>query len=200
MIARYVLWLVAAFVSGSIPFGYLLAKTRGVDITTVGSGNIGATNTARVLGKRLGAIVLVLDALKAWVPTWLVLRYGGVLPSLPLANLAEAFVGFAAICGHVFSPWMKFRGGKGVAPSLGVFLVLAPMATAIATLVWVVLYASFRIASLGSLVASLVLVLAMIWRGAPSGHAAVVIATFVLVVIRHAENIKRLLAQREGQV
>lgn len=200
MITGWVTWLVAAFVSGSIPFGYLLAKTRGVDITTVGSGNIGATNTARVLGKKLGAIVLVLDALKAWLPTWLVLRYGGELPTLPLSHLAEASVGFAAICGHVFSPWMKWKGGKGVAPSLGVFLVLAPVATGIATLVWVVLYASFRIASLGSLVASLVLVLAMIWRGAPSGHVAVVFATFVLVVIRHTENIKRLLAQREGKV
>lgn len=196
----YIGWLVAAFACGSIPFGYLLAKRRGVDITKVGSGNIGATNTARVLGKKLGAVVLVLDACKAWLPTWLALRLGGALPELPLTGLAEASIGLAAICGHVFSPWMKWKGGKGVAPSLGVFLVLAPAATGIAAAVWVVLYAALRIASLGSLLASLVLVLAMVWRGAPSGYVAVVIATFVLVVIRHVDNIKRLLQQREGKV
>jgi glycerol-3-phosphate acyltransferase PlsY len=193
-------YLCASFLSGSIPFGYILAKRRGVDITTVGSGNIGATNTARVLGKKLGAVVLLLDALKAFLPTWLVLRFAGALPQLALPGLAEGAIGLAAIVGHVFSPWMRFKGGKGVAPSLGVFLVLAPAATGIATAVWVIFYTCFRIASLGSLIASLILVLAMVWRHAPSGYLAVVIATFLLVVFRHTENIQRLLAKREGKV
>ena len=197
---RLVVYLVIAFVSGSVPYGFLIAKLKGVDITAVGSGNIGATNTARVLGSKVGGIVLLLDAVKAFVPTWLALRSQVELPSLSLSGLAVGIVGLAAICGHVFSPWMRFKGGKGVAPSLGVFLVLAPLATSTAAFVWVLLFVSFRIASVASLVASLVLVIAMVWLGAPSGYLAVVIATFGLVVMRHTDNIKRLLAKREGKL
>jgi glycerol-3-phosphate acyltransferase PlsY len=130
------LWLLllvlGAFVAGSVPFGWIFARLRGIDLTTVGSGNIGATNAARALGKRWGIVVLVLDAAKGFVPVWLARQHGVELPALGLAGAAPAAIGFAAILGHVYSPWMSFRGGKGVATSLGVFLALAPLAAAAA--------------------------------------------------------------------
>ena len=117
----------AAFLLGSIPFGVLLARRRGVDLKKVGSGNIGATNAARALGKKAGGVVLLLDTLKAFVPTLLAARW--LAPGRP--ELAAA-TGFAAFVGHIYSPWLRFRGGKGVACALGAFLALAPLATAVA--------------------------------------------------------------------
>jgi acyl phosphate:glycerol-3-phosphate acyltransferase len=195
-----ILYLLGAFVAGSVPFGWIVARLKGIDLKQIGSGNIGATNAARALGKPIGVAVLLLDTGKAFLPTWLARRYGADLPDLGLAGAVPALVGFAAICGHVFSPWLAFKGGKGVASSLGVFLAVAPLSAAIAGVVWVVLYATFRISSVGSLVAALALVVSMIVRREPSGHLVVVIATFVLVLVRHVDNIKRLLERREGQV
>src|SRR5687768_14431040 len=111
--------LLFGYWAGAVPFGVLIARWLGVDIREHGSGNIGATNVTRVLGKVPGAIVLVLDAMKGAVPVWLAIRYSGE-PWLVMAT------GFAAILGHCFSPFLEFRGGKGVATAMGVFLVLAP--------------------------------------------------------------------------
>jgi glycerol-3-phosphate acyltransferase PlsY len=198
------LWLLVfvlgAFVAGSIPFGQIIARLRGVDLTTFGSGNIGATNAARALGRPIGILVLMLDAGKSYASTLLARRYGAELPDLGLPALAPALVGFASILGHVFSPWLGGKGGKGVASSLGVFLALAPFSALVAGAIWVVFYAIFRISSLGSLVAAVGLVISMVVRHEPSGHLVVVVATFVLVLIRHVENIKRLLEKKEGKV
>lgn len=118
------------FISGSIPFGYLAARARGVDIRKVGSGNIGATNAMRALGTGWGTAVGLLDALKGAVPAYLALAFSPV----------PGIVGAAAVAGHVFSPWLGFRGGKGVATTLGVFLVLAPAPTAAVLAIWIILF------------------------------------------------------------
>jgi glycerol-3-phosphate acyltransferase PlsY len=193
-------FLLGAFVAGSIPFGQIIARLRGIDLTRFGSGNIGATNAARALGRPIGILVLVLDAAKSFAPTWFARRYAAELPDLGLLDLAPALIGFSSILGHVFSPWLGGKGGKGVASSLGVFLALAPFSALIAGVVWLVFYAIFRISSLGSLIAAAALVISMIVRREPTGHLAVVIATFVLVVVRHVDNIKRLLEKKEGKV
>jgi len=195
-----VLYLLGAFVAGSIPFGWIFARMKGIDLKQIGSGNIGATNAARALGRPIGVAVLVLDAGKAFLPTWLARSHGADLPDLGLPGAATALVGFAAICGHVFSPWLQWKGGKGVASSLGVFLAVAPLSAAIAGGVWLILYVAFRIASLGSLIAAAALVVSMVLRHEPSGHLVVVAATFLLVLVRHTNNIKRLLEARETKV
>lgn len=192
-----VLFVLLAFAAGSVPFGWILARLRGIDLTRVGSGNIGATNATRALGKTAGAVVLLLDAAKGFIPVWLARRYG---LALPLDGASPALVGFAAICGHVFSPWMGWKGGKGVATSLGVFLALAPVCAGIACLAFVAGFAVFRIASIGSLLASLVLVVAMIVRREAVGSIVAVVATFALVVARHADNLKRLFARTESKL
>lgn len=193
-------YLLGSFIAGSIPFGWVFARLKGIDLKQIGSGNIGATNAARALGRPIGVAVLILDAGKAFIPTWLARRYGAELPDLGLPGAAPALIGFAAICGHVFSPWLHWKGGKGVASSLGVFLAIAPLSAAIAGIVWLVLYLAFRIASVGSLAAAAALVVTMVLRHEPSGHLIVVAATFLLVLVRHTDNIKRLLEARESKV
>src|SRR5262249_23957567 len=112
--------VLAGYLVGTLPTGLLVARARGVDIRTVGSGNIGATNVARALGKKLGGLVLAVDALKGFLPTFLAARAG-------LAPEIVAAVGLATILGHIFPLWLRFRGGKGVATGLGVFLAVAPV-------------------------------------------------------------------------
>jgi len=189
-----------AFFAGSIPFGWILARLRGIDLTRVGSGNIGATNAARALGKGAGAFVLVLDAVKGYLPVLMAQRWHLTVAEMPWPGSVPALVGFCAILGHVFSPWMGWKGGKGVATSLGVFLALSPISALAAAGAWLVLYLVLRIASVGSLVAAVTLVVMMFVRREPVGSIAAVIATFVVVVVRHADNIKRLMAGDEGKV
>ena len=177
-------WIVVGFLAGSIPFGMLIARARGIDIQTVGSGNIGATNVARTLGKSWGVVVLLLDASKGAIPVLLSSDRGpGYLPMA---------VGLAAVLGHCFCPWLRFRGGKGVATALGVFLVIDPVASAIAIAVFVAVYLAFRAASLGSMVAALAFPGLLWWRG-HGGLAVALAATLAVVIIfRHRENIDRL--------
>ncbi|MEO6951568.1 MAG: glycerol-3-phosphate 1-O-acyltransferase PlsY [Polyangia bacterium] len=189
-----------AFIAGSIPFGWILARLKGIDLTQVGSGNIGATNATRALGKAAGALVLFLDASKGFFPVWLARRYGLAASELPFDGASPAIVGVAAICGHVFSPWMGWKGGKGVATSLGVFLALSPLSAGIACLAFLVCFAVFRIASIGSLVASLVLVVTMVVRHEAVGSIIAVVATFVIVVVRHTDNIRRLWTRTETRL
>jgi len=192
-----VLLLVAAFLLGSVPFGAIFARRRGVDIQAEGSGNIGATNVARTLGKRLGALVLLLDAAKGAAPmglgVWLV-GAGAVDP------WAAAGAGLAAVMGHCYTPWLRFRGGKGVATALGVFVVLDPVATAISVGVFALAYAVFRKASVGSLLGALLMPVSLWWRGRPAWALGLAVATVVLILWRHRDNIARLRQGREQGV
>ena len=178
-----------AFLTGAIPFGVLVSRTfYGRDIRAAGSGNIGAANALRTLGKRGAAVVLVLDALKGAAPTLIGHAFGG-------DNLA-ALAAFAAIAGHCFSPFLGFRGGKGVATAYGVAWALAWPAGAAFTLVWLAVAIAFGFASLASLVASASVPLVLWFVVGPAG-AVYGVAAFVLILVMHRANVGRLLRGEE---
>ena len=174
------------FAAGAIPFGVIVARRlAGVDIQTHGSGNIGATNVARVLGLVPGLIVLVLDAAKGALPTALALAWCGDL-RVVLAT------GGAAILGHCFSPFLGFRGGKGVATTLGVFLVLAPALAALAAIVFALVVAVTRVPALGSL-AGLATLAAILIARHQDAIATFAVATLLLLFYTHRSNLATLI-------
>jgi len=185
--------VVAAFVLGSIPFGVLMARARGVDLKKVGSGNIGATNAARALGKKTGVVVLLLDTFKAWLPTAAALW-------LRLGPDVAAVTGFAAFAGHIYSPFLKGRGGKGVACGLGAFLALAPACAGIAAAVCVLVVVVTRLGSLGSLLGAASLVPSLWLLHEPRSYVVLGAVMLVLIVWRHRENIDRMLHRRENKL
>jgi acyl phosphate:glycerol-3-phosphate acyltransferase len=194
-------WCVFGFVAGSIPFGLLLAARIGkTDVRTQGSGNIGAANVARVVGKRLGLLTLVLDALKGALPAWWVTQWNPVdidgVDGVERGLLA-GLVGVAAVCGHCFPPWLAFRGGKGVATGLGVVAVLAPEAAAYGLSAFAVAFAGSKIVSVSSLSAAVVVVVALIVRGPIDVRLVPLIACVVLIVLRHRDNLQRLRRREE---
>ncbi len=191
------LLVLAAFLAGSIPFGLLLCRLRGVDIRAVGSGNIGATNVARALGKRFALVVLLLDMGKGLGP---VLAARLLLPADALGERAVAAAMLAAVLGHTFTPFLRFRGGKGVATGLGVFLAVSPVAGAVGLGLYVGLYAALRISSLGSLVGTLAAVVALFLTATPRPQAFAGVAIAAVIVAKHHENIRRLLRREESGV
>ena len=180
----------AAFLLGSIPTGVIVSRFRGVDLRKVGSGNIGATNVGRALGRRWAVFVLVVDAIKGFAPTFLATRL----------DLAPAAVGVAAVLGHVFSVFLKGRGGKGVATSFGAALALAPAAALICGALYGLVFACCRISSIGSITAVLAFPAAMAVLGdrQPS-HYAFAAAVALLVIIRHRDNLRRLARGEENK-
>lgn len=194
----------AAYLFGSIPFGYLLVRVfQGIDVRSIGSGNIGATNVARTGGKGLAIATLVLDALKGWLPVFLVLTVPGIPASSPaqLHTLAAVAALFAVI-GHMFPVWLGFKGGKGVATGLGVFLALAPKAVLVALLLFAVVVALTRYVSLASILAAAAFPVALWWLDRDSFPAFALVlcsAVALLVIVRHHQNIGRLLAGTESR-
>jgi len=187
-----VLWIAGAYLLGSIPTGLLLGKAYGIDVRKEGSGNIGATNLYRTLGRKVGVITLIGDCLKGLVPV-LVARASG------LGAEQVAWVALAAFCGHVFSVFLRFKGGKGVATALGVFLALSPLAVAIAVGVFAVLLLKWRYVSLGSIAAAAVMPLAVSLLGGNRVMLLVTALIAVTVIAKHHENIKRLVAGTESR-
>jgi len=184
----------AAYLVGSIPTGPLLASARGIDLRAVGSGNIGATNVARALGKKLGVVVLVGDALKGFLPVLL------ARVALGLPAPAVAVIGFAAFVGHLFPIYLGLRGGKGVATAAGIFLAMAPLATALALAVWVALFLPWRIVSIASLGAVLVFPVALWLTRAPSAFAVCALLVLVLIVWKHRGNLARIWKRAEQKL
>jgi len=188
------LLILAAYLFGAVPFGLLIAKSRGVDIRKQGSGNIGATNVLRVLGKGWGIFTFVLDALKGFLPAFFFPAIGGVD-----AEYGVLF-GMAAIIGHSFPVYLKFKGGKGVATSAGMLLGVAPAAVGIGFLCWIICMFVSRYVSLSSIVAA-VAVATTVWirgdKGPVVSGALTVLA--VLVVWLHRANIRRLLNGTENR-
>jgi glycerol-3-phosphate acyltransferase PlsY len=184
--------LLLGYLAGSIPFGVLLTRWfRGVDVRQSGSGNIGATNVTRVAGKKLGAVVLLLDALKGALAValaqWL----------LPEAPRMHAAVGLAAFLGHVYPVWLKLNGGKGVATALGVLGVLVPLAAIAGALVYAGLVAAWRVSSIGSLAGGVTAVgVASLTARAPE-YAWLSALLFALILWTHRSNILRLLRHTE---
>jgi glycerol-3-phosphate acyltransferase PlsY len=189
-----ILFLIGTFLLGSFPTGVVVARAKGVDLRKVGSGNIGTTNVGRAFGRRWAALVLLVDAGKGALPVVLATRL------FDLAWLPEA-AGLVAVLGQVFSIFLKGRGGKGVATSLGAGLALAPMPALFCAAVWVALFAAFRIPSLGSLaaVASFPTFL-WLFHAASGPSLAFAAATAVLVFWRHKDNIRRLVHGKELRV
>jgi len=214
--------IIGAYLLGSIPFGLLIAKAHGKDLRSIGSGNIGATNVSRALGRKWAYICFVLDMLKGMVPmlatSILVSRYSFLdehrASSIEYQIMLWLWLatGCAAILGHIFPIYVKFRGGKGVATSFGVALGLWPYYTicaSFAVAIWVVVVLVWRYVSLASICASisfpLVLILAIILRPGwdfISLWPLLIAATAIplMVIIRHRENIKRLLAGTENKI
>jgi glycerol-3-phosphate acyltransferase PlsY len=198
LLAIGLLFVVLAFLAGAVPFGPIVARLRGVDLRSVGSGNIGATNVARALGKRLALVVLLLDVAKGLGPT---LAARLALPAG--AEAASWIVGgamLAAVLGHVFSPFLRFRGGKGVATALGVYLAASPLTGAIGLALYLALYAALRLSSLGSLAGSLAAAASLFLLGAPPPYCLAGVAIAVTVLATHRENIRRLLRGEERKV
>ncbi|NVN98148.1 MAG: glycerol-3-phosphate acyltransferase [Geobacteraceae bacterium] len=183
-----IITLIAAYLLGSIPTGLLLAKSAGVDIRKSGSGNIGATNAYRTLGRTIGILTLVGDCLKGVIPV-LAARYLG------MGDAMIAAVGLAAFLGHVYTVFLGFKGGKGVATALGVFLAVSPAAVGLAALLFALIVWKWRYISLGSILAALSIpgFVAVFDPRPPILLMTIVIA--LLVVWKHRENINRL---REG--
>jgi glycerol-3-phosphate acyltransferase PlsY len=185
--------IVAGYLIGSIDFAVLVARRRGVDIYAEGSGNPGASNVSRVLGKRAGAAVMILDLLKGVVGAGIGELVGG-------SELLGFVAGGAAVVGHCFPIWHRFRGGKGVATTVGVLLWTIPLLGLALALLWAGVIVASRMASLGSL-ALVVLAIPGVWLWAEDGWSAVVMATIsMLVIMRHAENIRRLLSGGEQTI
>ena len=187
----HILFLIGAFLLGSFPTGVVVACAKGVDLRKVGSGNIGTTNVGRALGRGWAALVLLIDAGK------------GALPVVLAAGLFEqtwlpAAAGLVAALGQVFSVFLKGRGGKGVATSLGAGLALAPLPALACVVVWVALFAAFRISSIGSLaaVASFPTFL-WLFRAGSFANLTFAAAVALLVFWRHKDNIRRLLRGEE---
>jgi len=198
------LWLLplAGYLLGSIPFGYLIVRfTKGTDVRGAGSGNIGATNVNRVAGAGAALATLLLDMAKGYCAVWLAERVsGGEIGWMALSGLA-------AVAGHLFPVWLRFRGGKGVATAVGVFVPLCWMGVAAAAVVWLVVVSIWRYVSLASVVAAAALPLAMYFLYAPgTRHAPPLTVSFstamvaILIIIKHRDNIGRLLAGTESRL
>ena len=187
---------IIGYLLGSLPFGYLVAKAHGVDIFKVGSGNPGATNVKRVLGAKAGNTVFALDALKGAV--------AAAWPMLPFVHTPDAgimgLVGvIAAVLGHSFSMFTRFKGGKGVATAAGGLVVLIPLASLIGVIVWVLTFFITRYVSLGSVLAAIAVPAASWLRDNPLPINLVATALGLFVIVRHRENIRRLLNGTESK-
>jgi acyl phosphate:glycerol-3-phosphate acyltransferase len=179
--------IIISYLVGSVPSGVIIASFAGIDVRNAGSGNIGATNVARVLGKGRGVLTLLADAAKGILPVLLALRLG-------FDYAGAAGVAVAAFLGHLYPIYLKFRGGKGVATAMGALLVLAPLATVILTMVFGAAVLISRIVSLGSIAAALTapVILWLLSYPAPLIGMGTFFGT--MVILRHRANIQRLLA------
>jgi glycerol-3-phosphate acyltransferase PlsY len=189
----YLLTAIVAYFVGSIPTGYLFGRAAGLDIRTAGSGNIGATNVFRTLGKAAGVAVLLIDALKGFVPTKFLLLGATADTREYHAMLAGLF----AILGHNYTCWLRFKGGKGIATSAGVLIALAPYGLLITLAAWLIVLAISRYVSLASVVAALVLPFAVWAVGGSTIVIALCTILSVLAIYKHRTNIQRLLAGTE---
>jgi glycerol-3-phosphate acyltransferase PlsY len=214
-ILGYVIVAVAAYLLGSIPSGFLVARARGVDIRTVGSGNIGATNAMRVLGRPVGIFVLLMDFLKgyaacAFLPplifNWLAPHASGFLRYFhdePVELQIRWYVvaGIFAVLGHNYTCWLRFKGGKGIATSGGVYLALAPWPMLIALVLFVLAVLVTRYVSVGSLAAAVALP-AAVWILPPHNLLLGIVTTVlgVLAIYKHKGNIQRLMAGTESRL
>ncbi len=200
-VLSYATVAIAAYLLGSIPTGYLVARAKGVDIRTVGSGNIGATNVFRILGVPAGIFVLVFDGLKGFAGcTWLVDAVGQLFQANPEETEPLRLVGLVVILGHNYTCWLHFKGGKGIATSAGVLAALVPWALLIILSLWILLFALTRYVSVGSLAASFTLPFATWFTTHNWTLTLVTGAMGGLAIYKHKANIQRLLSGTEHRI
>jgi len=214
-VLAYIIVAVAAYLLGSIPTGYLVAKAKGIDIQKAGSGNIGATNAMRVLGKPAGIFVMIMDAAKGYGAVYfgsLMVKHlmdnrstaspGSHDEFVALENAAQflpVIAGICAVLGHNYTCWLKFKGGKGIATTAGVYLALAPVALGIALAAFILTVLITRYVSLGSIIAAIVLPVAVWFMNENMVLRIVTIALCALAIYKHKSNIKRLMAGTESR-
>lgn len=213
-ILSYILTALGAYLLGSIPFGFLAAKAKGIDIRSVGSGNIGATNAMRVLGKPIGIAVLLLDALKGFLAVGLIAPavYNWLAPHFTLDSVGNighlarfeiclcVLAGIFAVLGHNYTCWLKFKGGKGIATTAGVYIALAPWPLLIALVVFILAVVVTRYISVGSIAGAIALP-AAVWVMMPNNILLGVVTTALgaLAIYKHKSNIQRLMAGTENR-
>jgi acyl phosphate:glycerol-3-phosphate acyltransferase len=184
---------IGSYILGSIPFGYVVGKVKGYDIRKEGSGNIGCTNVFRVIGKKEGIFVFILDFLKGYLP---------VLYFTDISVLAGILALLGAIIGHMTTPFLKFKGGKGVATGFGGVIALMPLPAALAFGVWVLLVGITRRVSIGSLGASISLPILYFYTGEPMSKIILYFSVSIalLVIITHRTNIRKLIKREEEPI
>lgn len=185
---------IASYLVGAIPFGLIVGHLAGIDVRTAGSGNIGATNVSRLLGKKLGIVTLVLDCLKGFGPIYIASK---LVPAGQGGDVTLLLCGLMAVVGHMFPVYLRFRGGKGVATALGVFLYLSPMAIGISVIVFVGTVAVTGFVSAGSLAASALFPLWLLLLGSAKGAVVTALLIGLLIWAKHYENIGRLVRGEE---
>jgi len=182
--------IIFAYLLGSVPTGYLMGVWRGVDVRAAGSGNIGATNVARLVGNRQGILTLAADVAKGFTPVFAAVQLG-------FAPAAAALVGTAAFLGHLYPVFLKFQGGKGVATALGVFVGLAPLATLVLIVIFAAVALTSRIVSLSSMVAALAAPVTLWYFSYPPPVVGLSALIASMIILRHRDNLRRLLAGTE---
>lgn len=209
MIALFVA-LIISYLIGSFPTGYILARViRGIDIRDYGSGNVGATNVFRVVGRIPGLLVLLIDIGKGLLAVSLLAslfyaRLGPALTQTININLFRIVLGFSAICGHNWTIFLRFRGGRGIATSFGVLIGVLPLAVALDFVVWLGVVLIWRYISLGSIIAAaaLPIFVTLLYQKEEGFLGLVLLAALmsIIVIFKHRPNIRRLLEGQEGKV
>jgi len=203
-VSGYIITILLGYLLGSIPTGFLVGKARGIDIRTMGSGNIGATNVLRYFGTFAGVLVLLADALKGFLAvaalTRLVWHAYGLNPDPTNREWLEIVAALAAILGHNFTCWLRFKGGKGIATSAGVLIALVPYALLIILGVWIVVIALTRFVSLASISASFTLPFAVFVTGGSWTMIGITAAMTTLAIYKHKPNIQRLIKGTETRI
>ena len=213
-VLSYIVTVFAAYLLGSIPTGYLVGKAKGVDIRTVGSKNMGATNVFRSVGKTLGIFVLLVDVLKGYaacallaphVFNWLAPHFSGLYvyfqnEPVEFQLRFKVIAGIGAILGHNYTCWLKFKGGKGIATTAGVMAALVPWALLIVVVIFFVLFAATRYVSVGSIAGAAALPIATWFTTQDAGLTAVTGVLGALAIFKHKKNIQRLIAGTENRI
>jgi acyl phosphate:glycerol-3-phosphate acyltransferase len=183
-------YYIGAYLSGSIPFGWLVARARGVDIREAGSGNIGATNVGRVLGRKYAFLVFALDFFKGLIPTWLAVRHAG--------NGWDVIgIAILAVMGHVFPIWLRFKGGKGIATGAGALTALIPVAVLVGITLWIVLYYTTRYVSIASLAGAIALPITVAIHHFTAPLFSLALFAAGLAIFTHRSNIVGLIKGTE---
>ncbi|MEN2993837.1 MAG: glycerol-3-phosphate 1-O-acyltransferase PlsY [Thermodesulfovibrio sp.] len=191
-----IIFILFAFFLGSIPWGYIIGKLKGIDLRQVGSGNIGATNVLRTIGKKEALITLLLDISKGAIPV-LVVR---IVPPYGEDLLLMGLVGVFAVVGHCYTPFLRFKGGKGVATTIGVLLAYMPLAGLITVLIWIITFKISKISSLSALISFSLLPLNVYILDYPEETKLLSFLFTSIIYIRHIQNIKRLLRGEELRI